>query len=480
MVGADYKRPDMPLPNRWSASATPAPAPAAPPIDLASWWRAFDDPVLDSLVEQALAENFDLQIAVARVREARAQRIISASGLYPRVGASTEYQYTRPFSENSQFGTVLTSGAAGSAPSSLLTTSLFQGEFDASWELDVFGGTRRGVEAAEAELAAADDALWATRVTLLAEVARTYVDIRSVEHRLAITNANLDSQRDSVELTESRLQSGLASELDVAQARSLLDTTAAQTPALESEREQLVHALALLLGQEPNALQGSLAPGAAIPGAAAPDALAVRIPLGLPSDLLRRRPDVRRAERQLAAANARVGVATAELFPKFALTSLAGLQSISATDFFTSGSRYFTVGPTISWRIFEGGRLRAGIEVADAQTEQRLREYERTVLESLRDVEDVLVAYAKERARHDQLVGAVEQNRRAVVLARDLYVHGLGTYLAVLDAQRGQYASEDALVQSNQAVVADLIATYKALGGGWDPPAGEDAKPAAS
>lgn len=468
MVGPDYRRPDVAVPDQWRGAGGVAAAPAAP-TDLAAWWRGFGDPVLGALIDAALHQNLDLKSAVARVRQARAQRVISAAGLFPSLGAGAEYQYNRPFSENSQFGQLLGSGG-NAPPSDLITTNLYQGEFDASWELDVFGGIRRGVEAADADLATAEDDAWGVQVTLLAEVARMYVSIRSLERRLAITAENLDSQRDSVALTEDRFRTGLASELDVRQARSLFATTLAQVPALESEREQTMHALSVLLGREPNALQEMLSRSAPIPGAADPDGLAVRIPVGLPSDLLRRRPDIRRAERQVAAATARIGVATAELFPKFALTGLVGLQSISASDFFTSGSRYFSVGPTISWRLFEGGRLRANIAVQDAVTEQALYGYENAVLTGLRDVEDALIAYGKERLRHDALVDAVEQTQRSVVLSRDLYVHGLGTYLAVLDAQRAQYGSEDSLVQSDQALVVDLLATYKALGGGWEPP----------
>ncbi|HEV7733675.1 MAG TPA: efflux transporter outer membrane subunit [Candidatus Binatia bacterium] len=465
-VGPDYRTPEMAVPDRWGEPTAAAPEHAT---DLATWWRAFGDPMLDELVDAALAQNLTLAESIARIREARARRVIATSGLFPHLGTSAEYQYTRPFSENSQFGTFLGASGDAAAAASLFTTDLYQASFDASWELDVFGGIRRGIEAADADVAAAEDAARATQVTLLAEVARTYVAVRSLQRRLAITAENLESQRTSVELTQSRFDSGLASELDVRQARSLLATTEAEVPDLERQREQAVHALSVLLAREPNALRDRLAPNEPIPGAAGPDALAVRIPMGLPSDLLRRRPDVRRAERQVAAATARIGVATAELFPKISLTGFAGLQSISASDFFTSGSRYFGAGPTISWRVFEGGRLHAAVEAQEAATQQMLYRYEQTVLTSLRDVEDALVAYAKERRRRDALADAVGQNQRSVVLSRDLYVHGLGTYLAVLDAQRAEYATEDSLVQSDQAVVEALISTYKALGGGWEP-----------
>jgi multidrug efflux system outer membrane protein len=462
MVGPNYTRPNVPLPVEWSRSpvAEPVSTASVSGTNLAEWWRGFRDPTLDSLIDAALAENLDLKTAVARVREARAERLIAVGGLYPSVGASGSYERTRPFSKHSQEGSFL--------PPDKAEVNLYQASFDASWELDVFGGIRRGVEAADADLAATEEDERDVRVTLLAEVARNYVQVRSLERRLAIARENIENQRSSLHLTEDRFRTGLSSELDVTQARSLLETTEAQVPALESQREQSVHVLSVLLGREPNALQGELAGGAPVPGTADVDALAVRIPAGLPSDLLRRRPDIRRAEHQVAAATARIGVATADLFPKLSLTGLAGLESISASDFFSGGSRYFTTGPRVSWRLFEGGRIRANIEVQNAREEQALHQYEKAVLTGLRDVEDSLVAYGKERVRHDSLAGAVATNQRSVVLARDLYVNGLGTYLAVLDAERTAYTSEDALAQGDDSLVANLIATYKALGGGWE------------
>lgn len=464
-VGPDYVGPDVAMPDAWRAAGKVGSAPATPD-ELATWWHALGDPVLDDLVKRALRENLDLKTAGARIRAARAQRAIRAAAFLPQLSANAEYQHARPFSENSQFGSLL-GGFPGDLPPDFPTENLYQGEFDASWEIDLFGGIRRSVEAADASLAAAEDDAWAARVSIVAEVARTYVALRALERRVAIANENVASQRDSVRLTEDRFRTGIASELDVRQARSLLATTEADVPALESAREQTAHAIAVLLALPPDALHDELAPGAPIPGAANPDALAVRIPIGLPAELLRRRPDVRRAERELAAATARVGVATAELYPKLSLTGFIGLQSISTGDLFTGGSRYFSAGPTVTWRVFEGGRLRAAIDVRDAETEQSLYAYEQTVLVALQDVADALVAYGKERRRHDSLVGAVAENERAVLLSRDLYAHGLGTYLAVLDAQRAQYEAQDALVQSDQALVTELIATFKAIGGGW-------------
>ena len=460
-VGPDYLRPSVLLPPAWRGTQSQAASPTPPPpaTDLRQWWRAFDDSTLDWLIDAALSENLDLKTAAARVREARAERVISASGFYPSIGASGSYEHTR-LSKRSQVGDLV--------PGNQLEADLHQAAFDASWELDVFGGIRRDVEAADAELAAVQEDERDLRITLVAEAARSYVEIRSLEGRLAIARENIENQRASLDLTLYRFHTGLASELDVTQAKSLLASTEAQVPALESQHERSVHGLSVLVGREPNALEEELAGNAPMTRSPDVDALAVRIPAGLPSELLRRRPDIRRAEREVAAATAQVGVATAELYPKFSLAGLAGLESVSASDLFRGGSRYFTAGPTISWRIFEGGRIQANIAAADAREEQSLHQYVRAVLTGLRDVEDALVAYGKERSRRDALMEAVEANRRSVVLARDLYVNGVGTYLAVLDAERTRYEAEDTLAQGNEALVVDLIAIYKALGGGWE------------
>jgi NodT family efflux transporter outer membrane factor (OMF) lipoprotein len=223
----------------------------------------------------------------------------------------------------------------------------------------------------------------------------------------------------------------------------------------------------VLLGREPDALQAQLSDMAPIPGIADPDAIAVQIPAGLPSDLLRRRPDIRAAEREIAAATARVGVATADLFPKFSITGTAGLESISTSNFFLGTSRMWTVGPSMTWPIFEAGRIRANIEVRNGQEEQALLSYRKTVLTALAEVEDALVAYAKERTRHLALAASAEDFKRSAVLARDRYEEGYATYLDVLEAQRSLYGAQDSLAQSDQQIIDDLIAIYKALGGGW-------------
>jgi multidrug efflux system outer membrane protein len=460
MVGPDYKPPAMKLPTQWNGNDQQMKDAAnqATKTDLATWWQAFDDPLLNAVIAQALSSNLDEKIALARIREERAYLVISRAGLYPSVGTYGSYTRQR-YSANTPFGFF---------PQVLpRDENIYEAGFDTSWELDVFGGIRRGVEASKADLAASIENARDVRVTLLAEAARDYVAVRALERRLQIAKANLRDQNDSLKLAQARFEQGFAPELDVFQARSLLETTQAQVPELEAELAQTVHRIGVLLGREPDALQAELSDTAPIPGIADPDAIAVQIPAGLPSDLLRRRPDIRAAEREIAAATARVGVATADLFPKFNIIGTAGLESISPGNFFFGTSRMWQVGPTMTWPIFEGGRIRAYIEVRNAQEEQALLAYRKTVLNALAEVEDALVAYAKERTRHQALAASAEDFKRSQLLALDRYEEGYATYLDVLEAQRSLYAAQDSLAQSDQQIIDDLIAIYKALGGGW-------------
>jgi outer membrane protein, multidrug efflux system len=460
MVGPDYRPPEMKLPTHWDGNdqGIKQAANQQDKTDLATWWQTFDDPMLNQIVALALSSNLDEKIAIARIREERAYVVISRAGLYPTIDTSGSYTRQR-YSANTPFGFF---------PQLLpRDENIYEAGFDASWELDVFGGIRRGVEASKADLAASIETSRDVRVTLLAEAARDYVAVRALERRLQIVKANLHDQNDSLKLARARFEQGFAPELDVFQARSLLETTQAQVPELESELAQAVHQIGVLLGREPDALQAELSDMAPIPGIADPDAIAVRIPAGLPSDLLRRRPDIRAAERQIAAATARVGVATADLYPKFSITGTAALESISAGDFFFGTSRMWQVGPTMTWPIFEGGKIRAYIEVRNAQEEEALLSYRKTVLIALAEVEDALVAYAKERTRHQALAASADDFKRSQLLALDRYEEGYDTYLDVLEAQRSLYNAQDSLAQSDQQIIDDLIAIYKALGGGW-------------
>lgn len=283
----------------------------------------------------------------------------------------------------------------------------------------------------------------------------------ALQRRMAIAQDNIRSQQETLELTQARFDAGLTSQLDVVQAASRLATTQAQVPTLEASLKQGVHRLGVLLGLAPGALLSELSQAAPIPP------VPPEVPVGLPADLLRRRPDVRRAERQVAAATARIGVAVADLFPKLSLTGTLGFQSNRLADLPLGSSRFWSIGPALSWPIFDAGRIRANIQVQNVREGQRLTQYEQVVLTSLEDVENALVAYSREQTRRSRLAEAVEANQRAVELANELYIRGLGDFLHVLESQRSLFASQSDLVQSEATVSSSVVALYKALGGGW-------------
>lgn len=456
-VGPDYKEPALATPAAWNEAQQKGVD--TRPADLARWWTAFNDALLDSLIDRAVRSNLDLRLAEARVREARASRAVVASGLWPTVDTAASYSRSRT-SENAL--NIPSQGGSASGSGIKLERDLFSAGFDANWEIDVFGGVRRSVEAADATIEATEYNRRDVLVTLLGDVARNYVDLRGAQRQLAVARDNLKTQQDSLDLTRVRFNAGLASDLDVARAEAQLNTTASQIPTFESLLKQAAYSLDLLLGSAPGALWRELESEIAIPR------LPAEVLVGVPSDLLRRRPDIRVAERRLAAATAQVGSAVADLFPKFFLLGNFGLQSISASDWFTGRSRYWSIGPTISWPIFDAGRIRANIEIRNAQQEQALSEYEKTVLAAFGEVEKSLVNYAQQQARYRSLTDAVAANRRAVAMAQELYVRGLNDYLNVLDTQRALYAAETELAQSEATMAANLIALYKALGGGWE------------
>lgn len=457
-VGPSYQRPDLSMPLTWKEARESGVDTRS--AELAQWWTAFNDPLLNSLIERAVQSNLDVRLAEARIREARALQAITAAGAWPTVDVSGSYARNR-ISKNALSFPSPAGGAPSAGPGGDLEHNLFKTGFDASWEIDLFGGVRRSVEAAEANVDASVEDRRDALVTLLGDVANNYIDLRGLQRRLAVAHASLKSQEEILDLTRVRYRAGLANDLEVAQAEAQVATTAAQIPTLESSLRRAAYRLDVLLGLEPGALSAELSNEALIP------ALPPEVLVGLPSELLRRRPDIRRAERQLAAATAQIGAATADLFPKFLLTGSGGLQSFSASDWFTSGSRFWSVGPTVRWPIFDAGRIRANIEVRNAQQEQALRRYEKTVLTALQEVESSLVNYSKEQARHRSLVEAVTANRRAVEVANELYLRGLGDFLNVLDAQRSLLLAESDQAQSEATMASNLVSLYKALGGGW-------------
>jgi NodT family efflux transporter outer membrane factor (OMF) lipoprotein len=451
-VGPNYHQPNVSAPTQWNALAGGETNSAA---SVAAWWKNFHDAELDSLIERAACSNLDLRIAQSRVREARAQYRMTSADLWPSVDASGSYARQR----QSQNQPVLSSF---SIPSSAFENNVYQAGFDASWEIDVFGGTRRATEAAKAQVAATQFGERDVLVTLLGEVARNYVEARGYQRRLGIARDNIRAQEQSLAITQNRFTNGLTSDLDVQQANTLLATTRAVVPTLETALAASIHRLGVLLGQTPEALQTELSTVAPIP--AAPPI----VPVGLPSELLLRRPDVALAERQLAAATANIGVAKSDLFPKFFLTGVAGFQGISADDWFKSGSRFWSVGPAVQWRIFDAGRIHANIQVKTARQEQTLANYENTALSAFEDVENALTAYAKEQIRRRSLEDAVKSSEDSLHLANQLYANGLASFINVLDAERSLYQAQDALVQSDCTISANLIALYKSLGGGWE------------
>jgi multidrug efflux system outer membrane protein len=467
-VGPNYKRPETAVPPQWPEVGPNNGSPARTgSTDLIRWWTGFRDEALNSLVDRAVRSNKDLQIAQARIREARAQRIIAGGAGLPTVNASGSYTRISGSSASSAaFGAGSSAGATGSSAAGRGTSrafDLFQAGLDASWEADIFGGVRRAVEAANANLEASQEDWRNTVVTLLGEVATNYIALRGNQRRLAVARDNVKTQRDTVELTKGLFAAGLNSALDVAQAQAQLASTEAQIPALETSIKQSIHQLGVLLGSEPETLVQELSAGRPVPPTPP------QVPIGLPSDLLRRRPDIRRAERQLATATAQVGVATAALFPSFSLTGGAGYQSTKGSNLFSSGNQYWSYGPSINWPLFEGGRLRANIEVQNALQRQALLTYESTVLTALQDVEDAIVAYSNSRAAHKSLTQAVDSSRQAARIARELYQKGLVGFLNVLQSEGALYQAEDQLAQNDQQVATALVSLYKALGGGWEP-----------
>ena len=450
-VGPDYHPPQTTnTPSQWTSQLSHGETNG--PVDLAQWWRNFNDTNLDAYIATAIQSNLTLQIAEARVREARAQKGIVSGGLWPSLGSSASY--SRNLYGKNGFPPL---GGFG-VP---LGYNLYNADFDAAWELDVFGGQRRAVEAARAQIGAAEYSQTNVLVSLLAEVASDYISARAYQQRLAIAQDNIRVEQDVLDLTSNRFENGLGNDLDVQQAKALLNATEAQVPSLQTGFDESVYSLAVLLGQPPGALVDEMSATNRIP------LTPPFVPVGLPADLLQRRPDIQQAERQLAAATAQIGVAKADLWPKFSLTGLVGLQSVSANNWFDYASKYWDAGPTVQWEIFEAGSIVANVHVQNARQEEALDQYRQTVLVALQDTENALTAYAREQVRRESLAQSVDADRQALDLATQLYKSGLADFLRVLNSEASLYTAQDALVQSDQTVSLDLVQLYKALGGGW-------------
>jgi len=453
-VGPNYRRPQVPVPQQWTVA--PARGTSTKPPQTDEWWASFQDPELNSLIAQAVDRNLDLKVAAERVQEARAARGFVKSSFYPSVQGTVS---TSRFRERAFVGTgSVTAPSVSSVP---VEANSFQGGFDASWELDVFGRIRRASQGATADVAAAEENRHGVLVILLGDVGRVYAQLRGFQRRLEIANKNIQTQQDTLDLTTARAKAGLATELDVSRATAQLESTKAVVPTLLSGIDVSIHRLSVLLGEEPGALRGELEKTSPIPSAGP------GVQVGLPSDLLKRRPDIRRAEAQLAAATARIGEAKADLFPHFVLTGTAGRQATQLHDLTLGVSNFFSAGPGISLPLFTGGRIRSNIAVQSSRQRSALISYQSAILNALEEVQNALVNYSQEQERRDRLNQAVQQSQLAVDLATEQYRAGLVDFLSVLEAQRELYANEDQFVQSQASVTTNLIALYRALGGGW-------------
>ena len=439
-------------PTDWATTSARGTVSQQPPTP--EWWTSFQDRELTQLVQRAVANNLDLKLAAARVEEARAVRGIEKSALYPSLAAGASVTRQR------QRVPALTS--IGPSAFRALELNNFQIGFDSAWEIDVFGRIRNEVNAATNDFRATEEDRRDVLVILLGDLAITYADLRGFQLRLQIAERNIQSQKDTVVLTQARAKAGLATDLDVERAIAQQETTSAVVPSLQAAIVSSIYRLSVLVCAEPGALRTELEASALVPP------VPPEVPIGLPSDLLKRRPDVRRAELEIAATAARVKGAKAEYFPRFTLLGTAGRQATQLHDLSLSLGNFFSVGPAITLPVFTGGRIRSNIALQNARLTQAQLRYRSTVLGALQETEDALVNYSFEQERRVHLQDSVARNQTAVQLSRERYRSGLADFLTVLDAERQLYNSEDLLAQNQIAVTTNLIALYRALGGGWE------------
>ncbi|HWX49769.1 MAG TPA: efflux transporter outer membrane subunit [Roseomonas sp.] len=485
-VGPDFEPPHADVPPSWSdAARNPSAAVALQADPDPRWWTSFNDPVLTSLVERTVAGNPDLQQAVLRIVQARQAEAAARSAGLPSLGGQGSYtrqqlglrgilksrgafDSVEGLRNNPQLneqepglGNRVADALGGALNGVTGPTNLFQLGFDSSWELDLFGRVRRSVEQANAQTQAAVEGTNDALVTLLAEVARTYAELRGAQALARTQQQNVEAARELLQLTERRRRQGLTTELDVANQRAQLASYEAQLQPFLRQAQQAMNRLSVLTGQPPGALDRELSAAAPIPPTPP------SVPVGLPSSLARRRPDIRQAEARLHAATAGVGVATAQFYPDISLTGSIGLRAVDA-DYLTNwASHFYSFGPSVSLPIFQGGRLTANLRLARAQQAEAALAYRSTVLSALQEVEDSLVAYRTDRTQQQLLQRTVKAAETALALARDRYDNGLSSFLDVLDAQRSLVDARQQLVRSTLSLTTDLVSLYKALGGGW-------------
>ena len=479
MVGPNFKPPQSATPDVFNRTQTAQATSKPVEADFgAQWWTLFNDPTLDSLEQQLADANLDVAAASARLRQSRAEQRIAGAEEYPTLDGAASYNRERASPNGilgllgvSPTGTPLES-ASGSAPlgaaalppppSGSPAYNLYQFGFDASWEVDIWGRARRGVEAATALSDASYEDRNAVLLSARAELARDYIQLRDTQILLQIARQNLQIARDATTLTENRVHEGVTTNLDVDNASALAESIEALIPTLESRCDTTINAIGLLLAKEPGELQPLLAEPRDVP------ALPEQVPIGVPSELVQRRPDIRKAEAQLHAATATIGMAKADFYPRISLNGSAGFQSLQLSNLASWESGQYVVGPSITLPIFEGGRLKGTLHLREAQQQEAAILYQRTVLDAWREVDDALVVYDAEQRRRDRLKKVVSLNQNALSIARQRYKEGAVDFLNVLNVQKQLLDSQSDLEQSQANAAANLITLCKVLGGGWE------------
>jgi NodT family efflux transporter outer membrane factor (OMF) lipoprotein len=459
-VGPNYHAPHTTPPPAFDAAApaNSAMAGAAPagPGDLTQWWHALNDPELDSLVDRAVRANPDIEIALTRLQEVRAQEAVLVGDALPEVSASG-FSGRGTGSDLTKAG-VAPALRAGDNKGNLPQIRQLAG-FASSWELDLFGGYRRAIEAGRYDIQAAAWARNAVLTSVIADVAASYVDLRGLQMRLRILQQNIEAAQQFDDFEQARFDRGLTNELDLQLAARELARLQSQLPLLESASKALQYRLAVLLGRYPEELSSELAPSGDLP------ALPQAIRPGLPVDLLQRRPDIRQAERQLAATTARIGIATANLFPHLSVSGALGTQSATNT---AQGSHIWAFGPSVYWPILDFGTLDAMVNVADLQAHEQLIHYRKTVIAAVQDADTAIANYAAQQERVQRLAQAISASLRAVDLSEQRYDRGLTDFLNLIDARRQLYGLEDEYTVAQQGAAESFVLLYKALGGGWE------------
>jgi NodT family efflux transporter outer membrane factor (OMF) lipoprotein len=464
-VGPDFVPPDPMLPST-SFSGKPEPAALeAPPRETpgvaSRWWAAFRDPMLTSLAEKVAAANLDVGTATFRLAESRAQLGVAASAALPAINGNASYE-RELFSQNGVISLVkpfLPAGTTFVIP----PFSIWQTGFDASWEIDLWGHVRRQIEVAGAQAEASENDRRNVLISTLAELARDYIQLRGIQAQIAITHKNLSTTNDILELTKTRAAKGLTSQLDVENEAAQAEAVRAQLPDLENQESMQINALGMLLDEPPGALRSELAKAKPIPPAPP------HVPLGIPSELARRRPDIREAEANLHAQTAGIGVAVAEFYPSVRLNANnVEFNALDLKNLWQGSSLQYVLGPSVSLPIFDGGRLKSNLELHEVQQQEAAIAYHKTVLQAWREVVDALVAYRKEQQRRARLADEVDHSRNALALSRTRYEAGVTDFITVLDAERTLLSAELQHAQSTTAVSTNLVQLYKALGGGWE------------